>query len=386
MHALLASLLGLAPITSGSVDPNDPAVVAIFDAAGRHVCSGTLITEYVVVTAAHCVGASHRGMTIAVGPDTSGERIAVIDARAHPAFDQPSGANDIAVLFIDGAQLAMVPLPAGALTNLANATVRLVGFGETAGGAGDGGVKRMGTADVDVERADEIDLVPAPSLACVGDSGGPVLLDVGGVDTLVAVVSRGDGACALRTTAIRTDVHRDAFIAPYLADTAPGTAALWQRCLYAAQCATGVCVIARDEPAIRYCAPTCSDDDDCADDTECVAAASGGNACQYVLPTPGALGATCTSSADCVNGTCAAPAGESELVCTTRCVPGFVSCPATTECLRIAGAEHGCFPIDDGCGCRSNRGDVSLLVALALLLSRRARNGNRGSAVATETR
>ena len=42
------------PIINGTPDDADPAVVAIVDATGRLICSGTLIAPHVVLTAAHC--------------------------------------------------------------------------------------------------------------------------------------------------------------------------------------------------------------------------------------------------------------------------------------------------------------------------------------------
>jgi MYXO-CTERM domain-containing protein len=387
---VLACLFALLPITGGAVDPGDDAVV--YAADDRQTCTGTMITPYVVVTAAHCLVDGYRGLSVVVGPDASGAPIGVVDGLVHPLWDATSGANDVGVLFLAAPVTAPpLPVPTGALdAELPGAIVRLVGYGETAGGAGDDGIKRTGTAMVIAVRAGEIDLGPGPSLACVGDSGGPVLLDVGGVETLVGVVSRGDGACAVMTTAIRLDVHLADFIDPYVAATAPGSAADWERCLHAEQCATGVCVTARDEPLITYCAPTCAGDAGCPDGTECAPSAAG-DACQYVLPTPGAFGAACAGDAACVSGMCAAPAGETDEVCSVRCVPGLDQCPVDTTCERVVGSEHGCFAPAGGCGCRAGGRDLpgaAVLVALvALALTRdRRRSGTRGSATRRETR
>ena len=162
-------------------------------------------------------------------------------------------------------------------------------------------------------------------------------------------------------------------------------------CLFAEHCASGVCVAARDEPRITYCAPTCTGDDQCPDGTECAPTASV-EACQYVLPTPGAFGAPCADDAACIDGVCAAPAGETGPVCSVRCIPGLADCPADTSCELVAGSEHACFAsTGGGCGCGAAGGDspgaLVLIAAVGLgLTRRRGRTGTRGSAARPETR
>lgn len=342
-------------LTQGTPD-DAPAVVAIVRAdTGALVCSGTVIAERVVLSAAHCgvhVDPSSYRVFFGSQVGDAGTTIDIVEAVGHPAFDDTE-ARDLALVLLAQASPA---LPVIASSSAPPAQLRIVGFGDTAGGAQDGGRKLVGTTMVTESTPLSIVLGADPSLPCNGDSGGPAFAANGDV---AAVVSRGDPACASHGKATRVDAHLDDFIAPYLAATEPGTIAVGARCKYDDHCASGSCVLATDEPLLRYCSATCAGDVDCPDAMVC-----DDSSCRYREPSPGAIGATCEASDECVRGECI-DAGY----CSVRCVSGRGDCPDDFECNHLGGVDFFCTPAPAGSGCCDAGGDGSGAFALVALLA-----------------
>ena len=67
---------------------------------------------------------------------------------------------------------------------------------------------------------DSLTLAPAPTQACAGDSGGPVLAAGGGGEVLVGLVLGGSSSCTDTATALRIDTYADSFIAPVVTGAA----------------------------------------------------------------------------------------------------------------------------------------------------------------------
>jgi len=237
--ACAGSIARAQPVTNGAAESNDRAVVALLNANGNTVCTASAIGRNTAITAAHCV-AGRDPLTLAVffgsvvGED--GITIPISDARVHPGFDP--GGRDVALLTLRAPAPAVpIDLAGDIDPSLVGTKFRVVGYGLTGQTSADAGIKREGIARIAAVAAEELTVVPAPSLPCLGDSGGPLLLADG---KIAGVVSRVDAMCNDHAVYSRLDVAREILIAPYLADTAPGTAGEGDRCFYAEHCAAGL--------------------------------------------------------------------------------------------------------------------------------------------------
>lgn len=362
-----------AAITQG-VAAQDPAVVAVLDADGVVGCSGTLIAPHTVLTAGHCVPPlRRRELSVFFGDSVGGAgmAIAVSDTHVHPQFVPATLAHDLALLTLR----ELGPVPPLALdprtldASLVGTSLRVVGFGVSAPTAGDAGTKRSGTTTVSVVEPFDLTVTGAPSLPCRGDSGGPALLDDGTGERIGAVVSRGDADCVVNGLFARVDVARETLIAPYLAATAPGTAATGEACFYDGHCAEGTCRQASDDPLLYFCTRPCSGEGDCPAAMTCAA-----HECRYPLPSPGALGAACTGDGECTSDDCYLPGGG-EGTCTRSCLGKPDSCPSGFDCVAVETFVNDCLPMSDGCGCATGAsgGGWLLGVLVGLRLRRRQR-------------
>jgi secreted trypsin-like serine protease len=205
-HADDNFIIGGVEIQNG--DPILTSTVLLYD--GSYLCTGSLIAEDLIVTAAHCVlkpinvKKLHVFFTTSLSqPGAANGALPVVEAIANPNYNPKSDVNnnDIAMIKING------PLPSGygpaQLMSRNDAlqtgeTVVLAGFGESNPTAASGQQNGAGTlrkVDVQIQNAQ---FSPTEVLvnqtqgggACHGDSGGPAFASRNGQLLLWGITSR----------------------------------------------------------------------------------------------------------------------------------------------------------------------------------------------------
>lgn len=204
-------------------------------------CSGVLIAENVVLTAAHCLvddegfpfGSLYRDHKIAVVADVDAGapeagRVYEIDRyRVNSDYDSLTNMNDIGVVWLRSAVAADVARPLPVVTDFSKVKaivdqkqdVMFVGYGVDESGAYNKRRVFTGTLDAWCTQSwCEISDVRMPygtlksSLKdggpCSGDSGGAVLVMMDGVQQVVAVTSSGDEHCADFSIATSVAAHQ----------------------------------------------------------------------------------------------------------------------------------------------------------------------------------
>lgn len=195
-------------IVNGDNDNADPAVVALL-LNGSVFCTGVLLTNNVVATAAHCVTPTPPDQ-VYFGSDPStkkGTFISVTTSRVHPDFDEDTLVNDIAVVGL-ASTAPVAPLNIFVKEfddSYIGLEIRLIGFGATGPEATQNLRKRTGTTAITSYTDDDFRFRPAPSQTCVGDSGGPAVARIGDHEAVIGLTSSGDSNCATYGRDMRID-------------------------------------------------------------------------------------------------------------------------------------------------------------------------------------
>lgn len=236
------------PIIGGRADTGDPAVIALFaQQPGTNrgsLCTTTLVSPQVLLTAAHCVHPSLVGggvrFVAVLDPvlRAGGRTAAVRQVRWHSGFNpnNPFAGNDIAVAILATPITNVAPIPINR-TALVGRNVgqsaRLVGYGNNNGGSppvipGSGsGTKRQVTTTIVGFNAGLVQIGRTGAGTCQGDSGGPALGTLGapGGERVFGVTSFGQQGCRGAGSFTRVDRHT-AFLNTFLTATFSAEATL----------------------------------------------------------------------------------------------------------------------------------------------------------------
>jgi len=388
---LVAGALGCGPLEPAEEEPGpaleflgQPIVHGLPDTSEAHqavvglmmdgaMCSGTLISPRVVLTAAHCVRRMSYvnvrfGSNIYAGPLVEASEFVY-----HPNYSGRTLVNDIALVRLSSPPPAgVVPIPhlpaARALGQAdVGVEVEFVGYGVTETESSGTKLTVRNALDVVCEGPSACSFGPgdmfygvpqsvcydmSPGGPCSGDSGGPALLVVEGQEYVVGVTSYGGENCSLYGCSTKVDAFQ-AFIDDFLG-MPDGTPCDGLTVCGSGDCVDGYCC---DSPCLGRC-------------VRCDAPGSEGRCTPLADGTACPDGNACNGEETCLEGSCTAGvdlACADTVACTRDlCDPasGCVFQPSGQDCWDgnpctedVCDPASGCAnpPLPDGTACDLGR-------------------------------
>jgi hypothetical protein len=256
------------PIVNGVVDDADRGVVMLGYNQGttaQELCSASVVSPHVLLTAAHCTGASFVFTgTMLTNPPPPDEIISIRSFQPNPAYNTDTG--DVAVVILN-APTTIPPLPFNhfPLTNAkAGLAGRVAGYGITGGGDNAGvtaGTRRVAPTTLNqVTESDTIILYDKTHSLCFGDSGGPSLFTLDGQEQIAGVAHEAYLGCPVNMGQSDTRVDRSAsFVDEWVRHFDPPAVEGGGACTSNADCTPLVC---GDSSVGRICQQPCGADGD----------------------------------------------------------------------------------------------------------------------------
>ena len=366
--------IGGSPSPGGGATAHHDAVAAITvllpsgdnnQARTEHrYCTGVLVEEFTVMTAAGCLSANLEAeldpeftddfldpasVFIQFGASIGGTTEYVLDAdfnedpmsvkglTMHRYYDPDlRGQNDIALLRLSTSPgITPVAIHADPLgQDLVGQDIELVGYGKQDGG----------NEPVEAFTARSVVVTPIVSVGedrlkagtneattCYADGGGPGFVDFGSGPEVVSVTVT-QKECDDNVNRQRVDRHANEFLLPFIKYISGGCAGdacdpcdyngaceedcptrdwdcaigsfVGKGCVLDGDCEElGACIAATDDPTFTYCDKPCDPTDSaaCPSGMQC---SEDGNRCEYVGISPGSQGAACSSPSECRSGFC----------------------------------------------------------------------------------
>lgn len=301
---------------------NDGEVFALYR-FGDATCSSTLIYPRVLLTAAHCVRSppSYAGNA----PDSPAGAIAVQAVWADPRYESNGVAQpqyDVGlVLLVSPASIAPKPYQRSPLTMRNGDVVRSVGFGVQAPPSMSNpnppyGERRTVDFPLNFVSLGTIGVGSTGRAICFGDSGGPVMGTVDGVERVIGVHSYTDDSTCSSGAAVRVDVHATG-IEQWLTSNGIGTCGTDGVCSASCLEPDSDCVCAADGQCTTACTEPGRDPDcppNCGADGICSAVP-----CPLMDSDCRAITAGCTNANQCTGQACVTDPQHTESYCSKPC-------------------------------------------------------------------
>ncbi len=195
----------------------------------QHVCTGALIDDFTVITAAHClIAVANDDWVLVQGRVDSADRGRVLtpfDTKIHPDYDPITSKNDIAIVYLYYPAYSSSHLKlAGENSKLLQGKLWLYGWGTNEFGeitdqlrqAPQQAAPKSAINDYFKSYDPQTQIAmrwfdrakSAYAGACQGDSGGPLVKKIGKINYLTGIVSYGSNQCSTAAPTVYTKISQ----------------------------------------------------------------------------------------------------------------------------------------------------------------------------------